>query len=268
MRNEEDKAYLANKHKGGEANAKGGLYEDFYAVFQIVSCIAHYKATLDGVALQTQLEDTFVDDLLIADASQRLRPDGTPLTEYQVFENQIKDCHERNEQFALKLIYSSSSSLVGEKIPDSIKAYTTVEYFPYQEDLNGLIIISEAFQDALRIISVMGNESTVDELVNNAMVFLGVWKACGCKHRVRLSDIVSRAEDTKHFNLAIFSDETLSESCREILDGIEGLSYSVIGRMFYWQMGNFTGSCPWPEGKEQEIINKKPTTRRELVAIL
>ena len=66
MRNEEDKAYLANKHKGGEANAKGGLYEDFYAVFQIVSCIAHYKATLDSVALQTQLEDTFVDDLLIA----------------------------------------------------------------------------------------------------------------------------------------------------------------------------------------------------------
>ena len=53
-----------------------------------------------------------------------------------------------------------------------------------------------------------------------------------------------------------------------MVDGIEGLSYSVIGRMFYWQMGNFKGSCPWPEGKEQEIINKKPTTRRELVAIL
>ena len=65
MRSEEDRAYLAHKHKGGEANAKGGLYEDCYAVFQIVSCIAKYKASLDGVALQTQLEDTFVDDLLI-----------------------------------------------------------------------------------------------------------------------------------------------------------------------------------------------------------
>ncbi len=280
MRNEEDKSYLANKHKGGEANAKGGLYEDFYAVFQIVSCIAHYKATLDSVALQTQLEDTFVDDLLIAHPDKNVyhqlkntqkltwNTKSSDRTITSDFENQIKDCHERNEQFELKLIYSTASSLVGEKIPDSIKAYTTVEYFPYLEDLNGLIIISDAFQDALRIISVMGNESTVDELVNNAMVFLGVWKACGSKHRVRLSDIVSRAEETKHFNLAIFSDETLSESCREILDGIEGLSYSVIGRMFYWQMGNFKGSCPWPEGKEQEIINKKPTTRRELVAIL
>jgi hypothetical protein len=28
MRSEADQAYLANKHKGGEANAKGGLYED------------------------------------------------------------------------------------------------------------------------------------------------------------------------------------------------------------------------------------------------
>ena len=65
MRSKADKAYLANKHKGGWANAKGGLYEDFYAVYQIISCIAKYKAALDGVALQTQLEDTFVDDLLI-----------------------------------------------------------------------------------------------------------------------------------------------------------------------------------------------------------
>ena len=37
MRSEEDAKYLANKHRGGENNQKGGLYEDFYAVYQIVS---------------------------------------------------------------------------------------------------------------------------------------------------------------------------------------------------------------------------------------
>jgi len=72
----------------------------------------------------------------------------------------------------------------------------------------------------------------------------------------------------KHFNLTIFSDGVISQACREILDHIEGLHYSVSGRMLYWQLGDFTGSCPWPESKEQEIIDKKPTTRRELVAIL
>jgi hypothetical protein len=114
MRSEADRVYLANKHRGGEANARGGLYEDCYAVFQIVSCIARYKAALEGVALQTQLEDTFVDDLLIAhpdknvyhqlkntqNLSWNTRSSDRTIT--SDFENQINDCLERNEAFAVK----------------------------------------------------------------------------------------------------------------------------------------------------------------------
>lgn len=280
MRSEEDRAYLANKHKGGEANAKGGLYEDCYAVFQIVSCIAKYKSSLEGVALQTQLEDTFVDDLLIAHPNKNVyhqlkntqeltwNTKSSDRTITSDFENQIKDCQERDEQFALKLVFSAVKSEVGDKIPDSIKDYTTAEFFPYEKDLNGLILISGTFQDVLRQISVNGHSATVDELVNIAMVFLGAWKGCGNESRVRLADIVTRAKGMKHFNLTIFPDGAISQACRKILDQIEGLRYSVSGRMFYWQLGDFTGSCPWPESKEQEIIDKKPTTRRELVAIL
>ena len=280
MRSEEDRAYLANKHKGGEANAKGGLYEDCYAVFQIVSCIAKYKSSLEGVALQTQLEDTFVDDLLIAHPNKNVyhqlkntqeltwNTESSDRTITSDFENQIKDCQERDEQFALKLVFSAVKSKVGDKIPDSIKDYTTAEFFPYEKDLNGLILISGTFQDVLRQISVNGHSATVDELVNIAMVFLGAWKGCGNESRVRLADIVTRAKGMKHFNLTIFPDGAISQACRKILDQIEGLRYSVSGRMFYWRLGDFTGSCPWPESKEQEIIDKKPTTRRELVAIL
>lgn len=280
MRSEADRVYLANKHRGGEANARGGLYEDCYAVFQIVSCIARYKAALEGVALQTQLEDTFVDDLLIAhpdknvyhqlknaqNLSWNTRSSDRTIT--SDFENQINDCLERNEAFALKLVYSAAGSQVGENIPESIQDYTSAEYFPYEEDLNGLILISNEFMDALRQISVNGENATIDELANVAQVFLGVWRGCGNNHRVSLSEIVTRAEQIKHFNLNIFSDGTISDACREVLDNIEGLRYHVSGRMFYWLLGDFTGSCPWPEGKEQEIIDKKPTTRRELVAIL
>ena len=280
MRSEADKAYLANKHKGGEANAKGGLYEDCYAVFQIVSCIAKYKAALEGVAQQTQLEDTFVDDLLIAHPNKNVYHQlkntqsltwDTKSYERTItsdFENQIKDCKDRNEAFALKLVYSAANSKVGESIPESIQDYTTTEYFPYEDDLNGLILISEEFIDALRQISVNGSNATIDDLANVAQVFLGVWRGCGSNHRVSLSEIVARSEKTKHFNLNIFADGTISEACREVLDNIEGLRYYVSGRMFYWQMGAFTGSCPWPEGKEQEIVDKRPATRRELVAIL
>ena len=280
MRSEEDRIYLANKHKGGEANAKGGLYEDCYAVFQIVSYIAKYKTSLDGIAFQTQLEDTFVDDLLIAHPDKNVyhqlknkqeltwNTNSSGRTIKSDFENQIEDCQERDEQFALKLVYSAAKSKVGDKIPDSIKDYTTAEFFPYEKDLNGLVLISGAFQDALRQISVNGNSATVDDLVNVAMVFLGAWRGCGNDNKVRLADIVTRAKSMKHFNLTIFPNGVISQACREILDNIEGLRYSVSGRMFYWQLGDFTGSCPWLEGKEQEIINRKPTTRRELVAIL
>jgi hypothetical protein len=184
------------------------------------------------------------------------------------FENQIKDCQDRDEAFALKLVYSAANSKVGESIPKSIQEYTTTEFFPYEDDLNGLILISEEFIDALRKISVNGNNATIDDLVNVAQVFLGVWRGCSSNHRVSLSDIVARAEKTRHFNLNIFADETISEACREVLDKIEGLRYCVGGRMFYWQVGDFTGSCPWPEGKEQEIIDKRPITRHELVALL
>ena len=280
MRSEADKAYLANKHKGGEANAKGGLYEDCYAVFQIISCIAKYKAALEGVALQSQLEDTFVDDLLIAHPDVNVyhqlkntqsltwNTKSSDRTITSDFVNQIKDCQDRNEAFALKLVYSAANSKVGGSIPDSIQDYTTTEFFPYEDDLNGLILISEEFIDVLRQISVNGSSATVDDLANVAQVFLGVWRGCGNNHRVSLSEIVARAEKTRHFNLNIFADGTISAACREVLDNIDGLSYYVSGRMFYWQMGDFTGSCPWPEGKEQEIIEKRPTTRRELVAIL
>lgn len=70
-RTDEIKQYLRNKHQGGvRTPQKGGLFEDFYAVYQIVSCIAKYQPSFEGVEFQTQLEDTFVDDMLIAHPEQ------------------------------------------------------------------------------------------------------------------------------------------------------------------------------------------------------
>ncbi len=280
MRSEEDRIYLANKHKGGEANAKGGLYEDYYTIYQIVSCIAKYKESMGDIAFQTQLEDTFVDDLLIAypninvyhqlKNTQKLNwnTKSSNRTIKSDFENQIRDCKERNEQFALKLVFSADKSRVGGSIPVNIKKYTTTDYFPFEKDLNVLVLICGAFQDVLRQILVNGNSVTVDELVNVAIVLLGVWRGCGYENKVRLVDILNRATTIKHFNLTVFPDGAISQECRVILDKIEGLDYFVRGRMFYWQLDDFTGSCPWPECKEQEIIDKKPTTRRELIVIL
>ena len=280
MRSEEDRQYLANKHKGGAANAKGGLYEDYYAVFQMVACIARYKRELDGVAFQTQLEDTFVDDLLIAHPdinvyhqlknTQQLKWDTKPSGTRTVasdFEKQMEDCDERDEKFALKLVYSAIDSDVAENIPETIRKYTTAEYFPYQDDLNSLILISKDFQDALRQISARGETSTDDELLDIATVFLGVWKSIGGKEKVRLSEIVKRAENVKHFNLAIHPPLELSPECKAVLDAIEGLDYSVSGRMLYWSIGLMSGSYPLAEDVQNRIIARSPKTKQEFITL-
>ncbi len=280
MRSEEDIKYLAYKHKGGEANAKGSFYEDYYAIFQIVSCIAKYKSELGSIAFQTQLEDTFVDDLLIAHPDKHVyhqikntkvltwntKPSSRTIA--SDFENQIRDCKERDESFTLKLVYSAAESNVKDTIPEAIKDYTTVEFFQYQEDLNSMVLSDLEFQNALRKVSAKGDFSTIDELAIIATVFYGAWKKNGSKKSVSLAEIVGQAEQQKYFNLSIYPDGIINEDCRKILDGIKGLVYSVRGRMFEWRISNFSGSCPWSEDIEKLIIENQPTTRRELVILL
>jgi hypothetical protein bacD2_24866 len=67
----DQKKYLEHKHQGGLNNQKGASYEDYYAVFQIVVYARKYKKSLDCVFFQTQLKDSFVDDLLIVYPSQK-----------------------------------------------------------------------------------------------------------------------------------------------------------------------------------------------------
>ncbi len=281
MRSEEDKKYLLNKHKGGLANAKGSLYEDYYTVFQIVRCLAQYKSELDSVSFQSQLEDTFVDDLLIAHPKENVyhqlkntktiswSTTSSGRTVCSDFENQIEDCRARNEQFALKLVYSSIDSNVKDTMPVSIKDFSSTEYFPYQDDLNGLLFISGDFQDALKTISARGDLSTMDELSNLARTFLGVWKGFGIHGRVSLSQIVRQAtEEVKDFNLAVFPDDVISESCKNVLDAIEGLEYHIRGRKIYWKFGNFTGSDLWSGELEKRITVEKPLSKKELLVLL
>lgn len=278
MRGEEEARYLANKHRGGENNQKGGLYEDFYAVYQIVSCIADYKTSLDAVAFQTQLEDTYVDDLLIAhhsinvyhqlkDTETLKWSTGESRTIQSDFEHQIADCKERDENFALKLVYSATGSNVSD-IPDSIEGYTSVENFPHADEINQLVLISSSFKEALRLISIKGDMSTDDELANIAVVFLGVWRGINTNKRIPLSDIVSRSGSIFNFNLAIYPDKVMKEECKSILDEIEGLEYKISGRELIWSLGFMNGTCQWTDSLENTIIRNTPTTKREIAELL
>lgn len=279
-RTDDMKQYLKNKHQGGESNQKGGLFEDFYAVYQIASCIAKYKPSFDCVEFQTQLEDTFVDDMLVAHPEQNMYhqlKNTQSLSWGKVdkqgdiafdFAHQIEDCKERDEKFALKLVYSLKDSKIGEQTPEEIKNHTSAEYFDYSPDLNSLVIISTPLKRTLMAISPNGEKAPTDDLANIASVFLGVWKGCDSKNRISLEEIIHRAENFKHVNLKIYPDESMSEDCKRILDAIEDLNYHISGKMFYWNIGRMNGSCPWPEEMETEIIRQHPTDKWNLISIL
>ncbi|MCF0187018.1 MAG: hypothetical protein HUJ98_11085 [Bacteroidaceae bacterium] len=277
-RTEEIKQYLKHKHQGGISNQKGGLYEDFYAVYQIVSSIAKYKSCFDDVEFQTQLEDTFVDDMLIANPKQHVYHQlkntkslswGSADRQGDIafdFANQIDDCKERDEDFALKLVYSLKDSKVGMQIPEEIKDYSSVEYFEFQDDLNRLVMLSTPLKEALA--AIVPDGSSMDELVNVALVFLGAWKDCDSKNRISLREIIAKAERIKSVNLNIYPDAAMSIECKEVLDAIEDLKYHIKGRLFYWSIGWMDGSCPWPEKAESEILRIRPTDKWELIKLL
>lgn len=274
------KQYLKNKHQGGENNQKGSLFEDFYAVYQIVSYIAKYKFSFDSVEFQTQLEGSFVDDMLITLPEQNIyhQLKNTEFLSWGKvdkqgdiafdFIHQIEDCKERKENFTLKLVYSLKDSKIGELIPEEIKEQTTAEYFDYSADLNSLVIISEPLKHVLRAISPNGDNTSTDDLANIASLFLGVWKGSNSKNRISLKEIIHKAENFKHINLKIYPDEGLSEDCKRVLNAIEGFEYRVSGRMFYWSIGRMNGSCPWPDKIETEIIRQHPTDKWVLISML
>lgn len=278
-RSDEIKQYLANKHKGGENNQKDGLYEDYYAVYLIVSCIAKFKSELDDVSFQTQLEDTFVDDLLVAFQDKNIYHQlkntqnvnwGNTEKKGDIafdFSHQIEDCKERDENFALKLIYSAEDDQVDANMPSEIKGHTKAEWFPCREDLNHLVLMSGYFRKVLRDISAEGEDATDDVLVIIATRFLGVWKSSNNKSRISLSEIVRRVEAQSRANIAIFPDARISDKCKAVLDATVGLEYRIQGKMLYWNIGSVSGSFPVSKELEEYLINNRPSTKKDFLAM-
>lgn len=58
-----------NKHKGGNNNSKGNIYESFYTTYCIALFMNSHITQLDSVHFTSQLEECFVDDLLIEESN-------------------------------------------------------------------------------------------------------------------------------------------------------------------------------------------------------
>ena len=270
--------YLKNKNKGGENNYKGNRYEDSYAIFQIITQIATKPKELMSISFQTQVKNAYVDDFLIENKEHRTYHQiknqqhiswGSEEKEKTIaydFVMQKEKSLAEDEAFHLKLVHSDAENDLSEKIPLQLKSCTTVEFFEDKENLNGYVLSENAFHENLKMIAA--DDKSDDNLMNIAMAFLGVWKSCNPMNKVTLLDIIERVKNIKPINLVIEENISIGEECRKILTSIQGLSYYIKGKMVYWNFGNFKGSCLWSEDIEQQIIQKKPQNKFEILSIL
>ena len=275
---DEERKYLKNKHRGGENNKKGSQYENFYAVYCIAKLMGECQSQLDAVHLTSQVEDAFVDDLLIERPTSekiyhQLR-DVQSLTwgyarlEYD-FKRQMEISRENGESFCLRLVYSNGNPSLAE-IPEEIALCTEAIPFPTCESLLQLLWSYVPFKEAISDIAVEGEEKENDKLFGIAGALLGAWESCGQK-AVSIAKIseVARCLGKGYVNIKNYSDAEISEACRTILERC-GLRFHISGIKLYWSNtnGRLNGEIEWTSDLEQRLLQEAPTDLLEVVALL
>lgn len=275
---DEERKYLKHKHRGGENNKKGSQYENFYAVYCIAKLMGECQSQLDAVHLTSQVEDAFVDDLLIERPTSekiyhQLR-DVQSLTWgngrlKSDFRRQMEISQEMGECFYLKLVYSNGNCSL-EEIPEELSLCTEAVYFPACESLNQLLLSYAPFQEAISSIAVAEEKAENDKLFGIAGALLGAWESCGQKavSIAKISEIVQHL-GKGYVNMKNYSGAEISEECKLIL-GRCGLRFHINGIMLYWSNANgrLNGEIEWTPGLEQRLLQEAPTDLYGIVELL
>lgn len=279
-RDEKISQYLANKHRGGQSNQKGSLYEDFFSVYQIVTCLDSCKGNTDAVSFQSQLEgDTFVDDFCVSFPDKNvyhqlkntrslswgdLNQMGSLAFD---FDRQVSVCINQGESFALKLVCSDHDTMLklNSSIPHQVINHTSVEWFPYCDGLNSLVLSCADFKLSLQNLAVDEDKNNDDVLANIATLVLGVWKNSPKHTQVTLKYLLDEMMKVKSVNIKRYASAGVANECIRILDSIEGLSYRIEGCKLYWSFGFFSGSLPWSADVERTIVESKPLTKSDFI---
>lgn len=268
---EEDRRYLKNKHKGGKNNSKGNRYENYYAVFQIASLMNSCSGSLDNVYLKTQVSDAYVDDLLIEKGN--LHKTYHQLKDVQSlswnslvndFRKQVDISNEKKEDFELKLVHSKANLL--NNIPNELKDYTTVEYFPSHNELNQLYWYYTPFKNAIVELATEGSRD--DALTGIAASILGVWTSINTDEPVSLKQISDKVYLINGFDgLKVYPTIELPEECKNIFNQI-GVTFNTNGTTLYWKYGHFEGKIKWTKEIEQNLLEFVPSNFIDLIGIL
>lgn len=274
----QEQKYLKNKHKGGNNNSKGNLYENFYATYCIALFMNRHILQLDRIHFTSQLSNHFVDDLFIEDLNTTHRMYHqikdvkdlswkTPKLASD-FGRQMEISNERKENFELILVHSNSSTKL-KSIPDKFSSCTSISFFPASQSLNQLILSYPPFKDAIQNITISGTAED-DELLGIAEVLLGVWVS-KIQKDLSLKEISDEIKNIGkgYINIKTYPNVDISNKCKDIFKYFN-LSFHTCGMNLHWEANNgkLTGRIEWTPAIEQKLENTIPSDFWELIELL
>ena len=285
---DKDLDYLRNKNQGGTSNQKGSGYETNFTVYQLALLLKKVIEENELIKFYTQIP-AFVDDLLIEFAT------SNNFYHYQLKNSQkvtwgkklrsITDDFQKQQELNLAnsktshlyLVVSDQTlcTVLNQKIPNNIKSYSQVLYFPPEPNLIKIIPQEPAFREAIEYLSAF-DKPAPDKIECVVMVLLGAW-LCSNKSGVSLIDVLKKAQESNPSYIRSFNQELqLDPQVENILSNIDNFSYNLTKGFLHWSYrdGLEEGTLHYSIDDDrfrrfQELIKKNnPTSFEQLEASL
>ena len=276
--------YLKRKHTGGINSSKGNRYEDIFAIYQISFLSRCVIECNQEIYILNQCF-AFVDDLIIDWKNDRLLRHVQLKDSLNVsWGEELKSiCDDFQKQYTLNqsicreselsLVVSSNDlqNRLTQNLPETIKSYSKVVYFPSEENLVKLINKDNNFKQAIEYLCAV-DEPEPDKLECVATVLLGAWIASN-KSKVSLMDVLQKAQQStpsyiRSFHRALELDSEVENIFKEI----DGFTYKVTRGFLNWKFkdGLFEGTISYSletdkfKRFQRLVKEKKPTNFYEL----
>lgn len=257
--------YLRSKNTGGISSSKGIKYEDIFAVYQLALLSRCVIECNQAINILSQCF-AFVDDLVIDCQADTL------LRHYQLKNSSnivwgegdktIRDDFEK--QYALNKVISKNSEIflvvssqklrerLNKNIPESIKPYSRVLYFSYDNDLPKIIDKEVDFKRSIEYLCAFEHPEP-DKLECVASVLLGAWIASS-KSTTSVIDILRKAQEFVPSYIRCFQTGLkLDSEVEEILNNIDFFTYKVSRGFLCWE---------FQDGLEEGILSYSLETER------
>lgn len=272
--------YAANKHRGGSSGKKGSRYEDVFVGYKVAEIVAARVGVpaeaWPSVAGQTE---EFVDDALVR------RQDSVQYFQLKNVQNIIwtSGDHPLETDFSLQYRLAcfqghpnpTATLVVPDQalqaklqatMPAAISGYSDVQFFPYSETVNRLVLENPSLHGALGALS-RSRVPHIDELVGVLWVLTAAGNDFASEVSVEeILHAAARYVPNQLRTLGITAPVVLRTAFVEIVDRIAGLKYDVSQGFFSWDAfgtsGIFDFDCATPQFEDfQRLIEQEnPTT--------